>query len=572
MTTISVIDNTPADSSAADTIKAAFDKVNDNDSYLNGMACGVNNIGTAGGAQNLDLSKSINTITLNANATFTLLPHANSGEIYSSVLLIVNPSTYTVSWADSINWHGGTTPVFNTAGYHAALLMHDSSSGYSGVVLGYSSGGGTDEKAKVSSNDTTAGYLNGKLVAGTNITLTENSDGGNETLTITASGGGGSLTGYTEGAANYSTALGDDAGTSSNMQYCTLIGHDVGATSPTTAHHNYALGFSCFNGLTTGIYNTAMGYNCANTMTTGTYNVTIGANITSAAAIGSNNVYIGVDVASGASTTSSNSNVAIGDTCFRGAGTANLYNVVLGNLTLDNVSGATYNVAIGYEAGRYTSSGDDNVFIGKSAGKGVSGSALTGGGNICIGTLAGAAIITNAVSNTIIGESAGSGVTTGDFNTLIGYNAGDGVTTQSHVVAIGSGAFPTGTPGNYDIYMGGASVAYAAIQVAWTVLSDERSKKDIVDINHGLDFINNLRPVSYRFKNDENNLLHYGLVAQEVEKVLHDSNTALHRIKHGSSYTDEQRLTYEELIAPMIKAIQELTERVKKLEAVNIDA
>jgi len=42
----------------------------------------------------------------------------------------------------------------------------------------------TDEKAKVSSNDTTSGYLNGKLVAGTGVSLTENNDGGNETLTI----------------------------------------------------------------------------------------------------------------------------------------------------------------------------------------------------------------------------------------------------------------------------------------------------------------------------------------------------------------------------------------------------
>lgn len=41
-----------------------------------------------------------------------------------------------------------------------------------------------DEKTKISANDTTAGYLNGKLVAGDNITLTENTDGGNETLTI----------------------------------------------------------------------------------------------------------------------------------------------------------------------------------------------------------------------------------------------------------------------------------------------------------------------------------------------------------------------------------------------------
>jgi hypothetical protein len=45
-------------------------------------------------------------------------------------------------------------------------------------------GSSTDEKAKVSANDTTAGYLNGKLVAGANITLTEGTDGGNETLSV----------------------------------------------------------------------------------------------------------------------------------------------------------------------------------------------------------------------------------------------------------------------------------------------------------------------------------------------------------------------------------------------------
>lgn len=38
----------------------------------------------------------------------------------------------------------------------------------------------------VSSNDSTVGYLNGKLVAGDNAVLTENNDGGNETLTVNA--------------------------------------------------------------------------------------------------------------------------------------------------------------------------------------------------------------------------------------------------------------------------------------------------------------------------------------------------------------------------------------------------
>ena len=46
----------------------------------------------------------------------------------------------------------------------------------------------TNDKVKVSANDTTPGFLNGKLVAGTNISLTEGSDGGNETLTAALSG------------------------------------------------------------------------------------------------------------------------------------------------------------------------------------------------------------------------------------------------------------------------------------------------------------------------------------------------------------------------------------------------
>ena len=46
----------------------------------------------------------------------------------------------------------------------------------------------TNDKVKVSTNDTTPGFLNGKLVAGTNITLTEGSDGGNETFTAAFSG------------------------------------------------------------------------------------------------------------------------------------------------------------------------------------------------------------------------------------------------------------------------------------------------------------------------------------------------------------------------------------------------
>ena len=52
----------------------------------------------------------------------------------------------------------------------------------------------TDESVKVSANDTTAGYLFEKLIAGANIVLTENNDGGVETLTITGAESGASIT------------------------------------------------------------------------------------------------------------------------------------------------------------------------------------------------------------------------------------------------------------------------------------------------------------------------------------------------------------------------------------------
>lgn len=56
-----------------------------------------------------------------------------------------------------------------------------------------SPGGSDSKKSKVSLNDAVPGYLNGKLVAGANVTLTEGSDGADETLTV-AAGAGGSVT------------------------------------------------------------------------------------------------------------------------------------------------------------------------------------------------------------------------------------------------------------------------------------------------------------------------------------------------------------------------------------------
>jgi len=57
---------------------------------------------------------------------------------------------------------------------------------------------GGDEKARVSANDTTPGYLNGKLTAGTGVTLTENNNAGDETLSVSATAASATAAGIVE--------------------------------------------------------------------------------------------------------------------------------------------------------------------------------------------------------------------------------------------------------------------------------------------------------------------------------------------------------------------------------------
>ena len=60
----------------------------------------------------------------------------------------------------------------------------------SGTPAWSAAAGDTDEKASVSADDTTPGYLDGKLLAGNGVSFTVGSPAGNETLTIAATGGG----------------------------------------------------------------------------------------------------------------------------------------------------------------------------------------------------------------------------------------------------------------------------------------------------------------------------------------------------------------------------------------------
>lgn len=96
--------------------------------------------------------------------------------------------------------------------------------------------------------------------------------------------------------------------------------------------------------------------------------------------------------------------------------------------------------------------------------------------------------------------------------------------------------------------------------------SDARFKRDIKDLNVGLNLINKLRPVSYkRIKGQRD---HYGIVAQELKEVMDDLDIDFGGYQDHNIKDDNDILTvgYMELIAPLIKSVQELSKEVKQLK------
>ena len=97
--------------------------------------------------------------------------------------------------------------------------------------------------------------------------------------------------------------------------------------------------------------------------------------------------------------------------------------------------------------------------------------------------------------------------------------------------------------------------------------SDRNQKNTIIESDLGLDFVNKLKPVSYKW-NEDDGKTHYGLIAQEVEETLLDIDKTVSDFGAVSKEDDSPMgLSYNEFISPLVKAIQELTAKNDALEA-----
>lgn len=221
-------------------------------------------------------------------------------------------------------------------------------------------------------------------------------------------------------------------------------------------------------------------------------------------------------------------------------------NTAVGSGALEN-SGASSNTAIGFKA---------------------LGQAPLGGGNTAVGALA----------LHTYGDGRNPLSVHGNFNTAIGYFSGPAIGVQNFTNTTSLGAEARVTASN-QVRIGNANVTSIGGQVSWSTLSDGRFKKDLREDISGLEFINNLRPVSYNIDNTafrrflgipdslddskdserEKHIRHTGFVAQEVDKLVKKSGYVFNGVDAPQNKNDAYTIRYAEFVVPLVKAVQEMS-------------
>jgi trimeric autotransporter adhesin len=330
------------------------------------------------------------------------------------------------------------------------------------------------------------------------------------------------------------TGLNNTAVGYGSLLNCTVSGNTglgfYSLYSNTTGINNTALGSESLRGNTTGYDNTAVGYQTLFSNTTGYWNTSLGTQSLFSNTSGYENTAIGY--ASLYKNVIGTWNIAIGQAALYNNTASS--NTAIGFASLMSNTTGSNNTAIGYNNSVFGSIGSYNTIVGSSAYK----NGNTGNNNSAFGYQS---LYNNSGSN----------------NSAFGYNSLLNNSTGSNNTALGYDAqVPVGSASN-QVRIGNTEVTYAGVQVAWTITSDRRWKKDIATVNLGLDFISKLNPVSYTRINDENQKTEYGFIAQDIEEVLNEYKIN----KSGmitKDYEGRYELRYNDLLAPMVKAIQEL--------------
>jgi hypothetical protein len=417
-------------------------------------------------------------------------------------------------------------------------------------------------------------------------------------------------------------------GTSAPNQKLTVVG-GISATKDITVNGitigrgggnivtNTIVGEEALDSNTTGYENTAVGRRALQYNTVGLTNTAVGVGANKFNLIGNNNTAVG---GFALQNNLADNNTAVGRSSLQ-VNTTGINNTASGvNALFSNTTGNN-NTANGVNALLSNTTGFNNTAYGQSSLL----YNLSGLYNAAVG-MESLRNNTTGSNNTAVGNSALFSNTTGNVNTALGFGALSILTVGSNVTGLGNGAQATAPN---QVQLGDSATttyAYGAVQDR----SDIRDKADVRDTTLGLEFVNALRPVDFKWdiredyrpeapesvakpaelKEDateeekakyaqelsayeayvvikdkwledvklanithdgskKRSRFHHGLIAQEVKAVLDAKGIDFggfqdHSVKGGD---DVLSIGYEELIAPMLKAIQELSAEVAALKA-----
>jgi hypothetical protein len=396
-------------------------------------------------------------------------------------------------------------------------------------------------------------------------------------------------------------------GTSLNVAGRLIVnGNMVVGKGNNTVSTNTAVGVSALASVNSN-YHTAVGYNALQGMTTYT-------NPVFAIAGGSTAVGYGALQSNVGNSTLGSGNTAIGSGAMYSATGAYLCTTV-GAYAGYNILSGNGDTVIGHRAGQALYNNSNCVIIGYNTAPNLSNTYGAGNTSVIIGNNAGAHYFGS--NNTIIGHNAGLNMGFNDpsastnSNVVVGANV---LATQSYdtiqctfvgyaamntwdgqIINSASLGYLTNVTGNNQVQIGNSSTTtyvYGTVQNR----SDARDKTDIRDTQLGLGFIEALRPVDFRWdyresyidhipSEDEDgndtstqvenpqdgsrkrNRYHHGLIAQEVKEVLDAKGIDFGGYQDHSVAGGKDVLTigYDELVGPLIKAVQELSTQVKAL-------
>lgn len=246
-----------------------------------------------------------------------------------------------------------------------------------------------------------------------------------------------------------------------------------------------------------------------------------------------------------------------------------LNNVFIGQLagnTTMTAGVALFNVGIGSSSSSAITTGERNTALGSSSNAALT----TGSNNTSIGYAAFDGLTTGSQNVQIGASNVASSVTTGSNNTLVGFGAGDNYTgAESGNILIGSGVL--GTAGESNVtkianIRGVTTTNADAIAVLidsagqlGTISSSIAYKDNVQDMADASSAIMNLRPVTFNYKVDVHKRTNYGLIAEEVDKVMpelvaHDADGEIYSVR------------YNDIIPMLLNEIQKLAKRVEELE------